>query len=244
VFQKSEGVSMTVHGRALACVLVLSAAACSMQGAGAERPFAPSIGLQRGSGSSSLVLKPPYLFGPSFTLRLQRNELTGWSSGDMAPSGTLRVKIDDDGAAGQGPHGSIAVEYLPVEAGTMVEGRWNGERVQLLFSADGIRGFVTDNSPRPPLARNALEPGARQSSCEYRLKAVQIDGAFAGTSSCEGMPEDTRLQIPSVALALFTRSELITLLVAVLSAPPAARAERGMAFGEPTDPFGFADVVP
>jgi hypothetical protein len=235
---------MTVQGRALACVLLLPAA-CSMQGARqSERPFAPSIGLQRGSGSSSLVLRPPYIFGPAFTLRLQGSELTGWSSGDLAPSGTLRVKIDDAGAAGQGPHGSIAVDYLPVEAGTLVDGLWNGERTRMLFSADGIRGFVADNSVGVRPVRNAIEPVARHSSCQYLLRAVQIDGAFTGTSSCEGMPEDTRLQIPPVALALFTRSELITLLVAVLSAPPAARAERPSASGQPADPFGFVDELP
>jgi hypothetical protein len=39
------------------------------------------------------------------------------------------------------------------------------------------------------------------------------------------MPQDTRLEVPRAAAALLTRPELVTVLVALLSAPPLALAE-------------------
>ncbi len=39
------------------------------------------------------------------------------------------------------------------------------------------------------------------------------------------MPQQTRLEVPAMARAWMTHSELVTVLVAVLSAPPVVQAE-------------------
>jgi hypothetical protein len=40
------------------------------------------------------------------------------------------------------------------------------------------------------------------------------------------MPQKTRLEVPAVALALLSRSELVTVLVTMMSAPPLGGMER------------------
>jgi hypothetical protein len=106
-----------------------------------------------------------------------------------------------------------------------------------------MRGTVADNARpgvRSPLERvpgmlrrgrpslleaRALEPAARDSSCQYVLDRREEGGGLSGTSICDGLPQQTRLEVPAVADALLTRSELVTVLVAFLSAPPLASAE-------------------
>jgi hypothetical protein len=46
------------------------------------------------------------------------------------------------------------------------------------------------------------------------------NGALLGTSICSGMPQRTRLEVPAAAAAFLTQPELVTILVAMLSAPP------------------------
>jgi hypothetical protein len=88
---------------------------------------------------------------------------------------------------------------------------------------------VADNARpavRPPLGRGlGLEPPARDSSCQYVLDHREADGGLSGTSICAGMPQQTRLEVPAIADALLTRAELVTVLVAFLSAPPVASSE-------------------
>ena len=62
-------------------------------------------------------------------------------------------------------------------------------------------------------------------SCEYYLDSVSTDGALNGGSICAGMPQQTRLEVPVAGQAWLTHAELVTVLVAVLSAPPVVVAE-------------------
>ena len=50
-------------------------------------------------------------------------------------------------------------------------------------------------------------------------------GALTGGSICSGMPQPTKLEVPRMAQAYLTRPELVTVLVAMLSAPPQSNAE-------------------
>jgi hypothetical protein len=168
----------------------------------------------------------------------------------------LRVRIDADGASGQGPSGQVAMDFSDEPDALVAEGMWNGSRVHLAFSLAGVRGTVADNAVpgvRSPFERvagmparragadllaQAMEPPARNSSCQYVLDGHDRDGGLTGTSICDGLPMPTRLEVPTAADAMFTRPELVTLLVAVLSAPPLDPAEPmpgASAPGWPTD---------
>jgi hypothetical protein len=67
---------------------------------------------------------------------------------------------------------------------------------------------------------DALDPPAVDLSCEYDLNELGGDGALNGGSICAGMPQQTRLEVPALAKTWLTHAELVTILVAVLSAPP------------------------
>jgi hypothetical protein len=208
----------------------------------------PLIGLERGGHWSVLTVRPPHLTGPLFHLMLKNSVLTGAISGGSAPAGSLRVNIKRDGAEGFGPLGPVSLDYFTDEARTEVEGTWNGGRVHLVFAQDSLKGTVAANSffhsrsnaaglanmesfrnPRTRVfGRNAdqIEPLPQDMSCEYYLDKLGSDGALNGGSICAGMPQQTRLEVPAVAKAWMTHAELVTVLVAVLSAPPVVRAEQ------------------
>jgi hypothetical protein len=210
-------------------------------------PDVPLIGLQRGGHWSVLTIRPPHLSGPLFHLMLKNSVLTGAISGGDAPAGTLRVNIKKDGAEGFGPLGPVSLDYEMDEVRTEVEGTWNGGRVHLVFAKDSLKGTVAANSffysrtnaaglagmetfrgPRTRMfgrAADQIDPLPMDLSCEYYLDKVTSDGALNGGSTCAGMPQQTRLEVPAVAKAWMTHSELVTVLVAVLSAPPVVAAE-------------------
>ena len=219
--------------------------ACAERGGGSSRPDVPLIGLQRGGHWSVLSIRPPHLSGQMFHLMLKNSVLTGAVSGGTAPAGTLRVNITKDGAEGFGPLGPVSLDFFVEEASTTVEGTWNGGRVHLVFARDSLRGTVASNSffysksnsagmagseafRNPRLrgrAADMIDPLPSDVSCEYYLDSLSSDGALNGGSTCAGMPQQTRLEVPSVAKAWMTHSELVTVLVAVLSAPPIVIAE-------------------
>jgi hypothetical protein len=118
--------------------------------------------------------------------------------------------------------------------------------VHLVFRRDSIKGTVADNSDvmsrtdreatrGMPGLRNrsgqrmagadSIDPLPRNSSCEYFLTETSPDGALTGGSICSGMPQPTKLEVPKMAQAYLTRPELVTVLVAVLSAPPPSPSE-------------------
>jgi hypothetical protein len=239
------------HGWKLATVALLAAGACD--GGRQLRGDAPQIGLARGAHWSVVSLRPPHLNGPFFQLMLRQHVLTGWIAGDSAPGGALRVQIDEDGASGHGPLGPVAMDIADEPDALVAQGTWNGSRVHFAFSSQGMQGTVADNAlpgvrspfehvpgmlPRSrgaELLAQAMEPPARNSSCQYVLDGHDPSGVLIGTSICDGLPVPTRLEVPAAAEALFTRAELVTLLVAVLSAPPLDPAEPMPGAGGPGD---------
>jgi hypothetical protein len=231
---------MTLKHRLRFALALATVAGCAGDG---TRSDAPQIGLARGSKWSLLSLQLPYLNGPFFNLILRDHVLSGWIGGDSAPAGALRVHIADEGADGFGPAGPVALEISTTTDQLVADGSWNGARLRLVFTAEGIRGTIADNARpgfRSPLERvpgmrplsrttaampTAMEPAARDSSCQYVLDRHDRDGALLGDSICAGMPQRTRLEVPAIATRLLSQPELVTVLVAVLSAPPVDTAE-------------------
>ena len=207
----------------------------------------PLIGLQRGGRWSVITIRPPHLNGPQFHFVLKNGRLTGSVSGGTAPAGTLHVNIKEDGAEGYGPLGPVSLDYTIAELSTVVEGTWNGGRVHLVFAQDSLKGTVANNSlfysktnpveangmdmfrgrpGRPAIsAADMIDPLPADQSCEYFLDKLGTDGALTGGSTCAGMPQATRLEVPRIAQAWLTRAELVTVLVAVLASPPYVVAE-------------------
>jgi hypothetical protein len=208
-------------------------------------PNVPMIGLQRGGRWSVISIQPPHLSGPLFHLQLRNSVLTGAVSGGAAPGGTLRVNIKEDGAEGFGPVGPVALDYALNDQATVVEGIWNGGRVRLVFARQSLKGTVTANSMfhnraegnsassiennrrfrRSGRTIDSLEPPAFDLSCDYDLNELGRDGALNGGSTCAGMPQQTRLEVPALAKTWLTHAELVTVLVAILSAPPVVASE-------------------
>jgi hypothetical protein len=233
-------------GVSVAALLAGATGACSSTGS-SVREDTPQISLYRGGGWSVLSLKPPHLTGPLFNMILKDGVLTGTVSGGTSPGGALHISIADDGADGHGPMGPVSMDFITTHDSTIAEGMWNGHRVHLVFKKDSIRGTVADNSDvntrtdrdatrgmasmrnratgqRLPGA-DAIDPLPRNSSCEYFLTETSPDGALTGGSICSGMPQPTKLEVPKMAQAYLTRPELVTVLVALLSAPPQSNAE-------------------
>jgi hypothetical protein len=221
------------------------AASCS-PGAQSVRAGGPELGLARGGRWSVMAVHPPYLSGPLFTLVLKDHVLGGWVAGESAPAGAVHVLIDDDSAAGYGPLGPVAIDFQVRDDANEIDGMWNGRRVHFHLDPTVLRGNIADNSVLlsrlSPLVtverRQALHqavrwsdredlasPGPRDSSCQYVLDSREPDGSFAGTSICAGMPQPTRLAVPAAALDWMTRPELLTVLTALLSAPPVPPSE-------------------
>lgn len=236
--------------------------ACGSTGSSVVEADAPQIGLRRGGRWSVLTLKPPHLSGPHFHLVLKDGVLSGSVSGGAAPGGSLRVKITPEVAEGFGPLGPVSIDFVTSEDSTVADGLWNGRRVHVVFAKDSLRGTVADNSDSlsraspdafaasqatgrsrrrggfsPTPGTTAFDPLPTNSSCEYFLTELSSDGALNGGSICSGMPQQTRLEVPLVAQAWLTRTELATVLVALLSAPPVVAAEEmGPRFTDPTRP--------
>jgi hypothetical protein len=228
----------------VAALLLGGAGGCSGSSS-SVREDTPQIGLQRGGRWSVLSLKPPHLTGPQFNMLLKDGVLTGTISGGAAPGGSLHVSIAEDGADGHGPLGPVSMDFITTADSTIAEGMWNGHRIHIVFAHDSVKGTVADNSDimtrtDPDATRgmpalrvrgvrvagaNAIDPLPRNSSCEYFLTETAPDGALTGGSICSGMPQPTRLEVPKMAQAYLTRPELVTVLVAVLSAPPSPQAE-------------------
>jgi hypothetical protein len=246
---------------AAALALVLATAACARLRSGRDpggvpqdeesEADVPQIGLQRGGRWSVLNIRPPHLSGPHFHLLLKNNVLSGSISGGTAPGGSVHVNITSDGAEGYGPLGPVSLDFYDEDQGTVAEGLWNGGRVHLVFTRESVKGTVTTNSffytksnpgsasgmqafrGRPSRTADMVDPLPQDMSCEYFLTDLAPDGALIGGSICAGMPQQTRLEVPRVAHAWLTRSELVTVLVAVLSSPPAVMAEE---FGPKFEP--------
>lgn len=204
---------------------------------------APQISLLRGSVRSYMTLALPFLTGTQFNLSLRNGVLSGTMSSGAAPGGGLRLRIEGSEVSGQGPHGPIQMSVIDEGGEIVADGSWNGGRLHMIFTGTLVRGTVPTNSAwyaritqADPFGngaaarmrsdnRHLVDPGPGDTSCEYFLDNISPEGAHVGGSICGGMPQQTRLEIPAVASAWLTTTELVTVVLVVLSSPPPSLSE-------------------
>jgi hypothetical protein len=170
------------------------------------------VGLRRGAAWSTLTVKPPYVIGPRVTLHLTKDVFTG--SIDGMP---VNLKVEPDGIEGRGPSGQVSIDIDDSADKLVIEGSWNGQRAHFEITTDTLKGSL------------AIRRGRTLSSasyCQYVLDRVEADGSRAGTSICGGLPEETRLEVPRPVVGWLTRSELVVVLLALLSSPPFTSMEQ------------------
>ncbi|MDZ4696941.1 MAG: hypothetical protein SGI86_17520 [Deltaproteobacteria bacterium] len=170
------------------------------------------IAVRRGSGWTTLSVKPPYIIGPRTNLRLEGGTFRG-----SIDNQSVRIAIDEEGAHGFGPFGPIAITIEDGVDALVAQGQWSGSRVHLRITGESLRGTI------PVWNANDV---ASTMWCQYVLDTVESDGAWSGTSICTGLPEVTRIEIPDQVQSWFTRSELTVVLLALLSSPPTTGLER------------------
>jgi len=157
------------------------------------------IGLRRGAAWTTMTVKPPYIIGPSASLKLSKGVMTGSSIG----RGVVRIEINREGALGQGP-GRVDVDFEEGPDEYKIDGVWNSAPVHLSITSSMLKGSINGGT----------------GFCQYTLDKTLPDGARAGFSICSGLPEETRLEIPNTILSWLTPPELAVILMQLMSAPP------------------------
>ncbi len=198
---------------AIRSVLALALlAGCGNRALGlAELRGGVEMGVRRGAAWTTLTVKPPHIIGPRTNLSLRSDLLRGTIDG----RGTS-ITMDETGAHGSGPFGSIAISIEDREDALVVEGTWNGSRAHFRVTQDSFRGTI-------PVVVGGTMEGVQ--SCQYTLDTLAPDGAWTGTSTCHGMPEQTRLEVPAKIQDWLTRKELTVVILVLLSSPPTTSLE-------------------
>ncbi len=201
-----------IRGALLFCLLTV---ACKSGGGLPEVKGGVELGLRRGSAWSTLTVRMPYVIGPRVQLELKRGVFTGSINGYP-----VHLNVEADGVAGSGPMGQVAIDLSEGPDKLVIEGTWNGSRVHFEITSASLRGSVavyvrgsSGDIPRAPTAGDVH-------TCQYVLDKVERDGSRSGTSICDGLPEDTLVEVPRAVLGWLTRQELAVVLLALLSAPP------------------------
>jgi hypothetical protein len=196
------------------------------------------MALRRGAAWSTLKVRPPYAIGPRVNLHfLKQGQVSGRidSGGDRPEdraAGAVSLTIDEQGIQGTGPFGAVAVDVEEGPETLTFEGTWNDSRVNFKITNDSFKGTIPirrfdirrldrDDRSRP----FPLDTVGGVTTCQYVLDHTNPDGAREGTSICNGMPEQTRLEIPRQVHAFLTRKELVVVLLALLSTPPSSSLE-------------------
>ncbi len=169
------------------------------------------IALRRGAVWSTLTVRLPHIIGAASSLRISRGQMTGTIGGQA-----VNIRIEADGASGTGPGGVVAIDLEEDPDELEFSGTWSGARVNFKITTDSFRGTIPIRSGRNSLAT---------STCNYMLDKVESNGARSGFSTCNGLPEETLVEIPPQIQRWLTRSELAVVLLALLSAPPYTNME-------------------
>ena len=198
-----------------AIVLIASSVGCASSNLELrELKGGVQVALQRGSGWTTLTVKPPYVIGPRATMQIKGNVASGNLDGRA-----LKLNIGRDGIHGQGPYGNVNVEIYDTQGALTIEGTWNDSRVHFKVTGESLRGTI-------PVWNDNSSPIRTSQNCQYVLDKVAPDGSRMGSSICNGMPENTRIEMPAQVQDLLTRAELTVVLLALLSTPPSTYQER------------------
>jgi hypothetical protein len=163
------------------------------------------LALRRGSAWQTIKVRPPYVIGPTASLKLNKGNFVGMSAaGDL-----VHIQVKADGALGMGP-GRVDIDFERDSEAFVIEGVWNDARVHFRISDSSFRGSLRGNN----------------GFCQYTLDETLVDGARRGISICSGLPEETRLEIPLSVQKWLTSGELAIVMLELLTAPPTTTLER------------------
>ena len=194
--------------RLMAAVIVIGVAAmagCSTLEPPAEVAGGVTMELRRGSSWRTLTVKPPFVRGYTAMLRLKDGALRG-------RLGAARLDLElRDGSIESRDRSPIEVEILDEGHGLILEGRWLGRPIRLHVGELGVRGSLW-----------TLGGGF----CDFQLNEISPDGVLEGFSSCGGMPEETLVEVPPVLEKWLTRTEVVSLVLALLSSAPRTEREK------------------
>jgi hypothetical protein len=171
------------------------------------------IALRRGASWSTLKVRPPYVIGPRVNLHLKKDAFTG-----TIETFPVNLKIEPGVIRGTGPFGAVSIDIDEETDKTVIEGSWNGQHIHFEITANTMKGSL------PVYAGRSLTAAFY---CQYVLDRVDGEGVRLGTSICNGLPEETRLEVPRAVLGWLTRQELVVVLLALLSSPPFTSLEVG-----------------
>jgi hypothetical protein len=172
------------------------------------------MGVRRGAAWTTLTVKPPYIIGPRTNLSLKNSVFSGTVDGR-----SVKLVVDGSGIHGHGPYGNVNVDIYDQSDAMTIEGSWNDSRVHFKITAESFRGVLAVWNDNSGSLRNA-------ETCQYVLDKVDQDGSRMGISTCTGLPEDTRIEIPAAVQSWLTRQELTVVLLSLLSSPPTTGSER------------------
>jgi hypothetical protein len=202
-----------VVGYLPALALVLSACANPHLGL-QELRGGIELGVRRGAGWTTLTVKPPLVIGARTNLSLKNSVFSGSIEGRP-----VKLYVEKDGIHGQGPYGNVNVDIYDGPDSMTIEGTWNDNRVHFKVTAESFRGVIAVWNDNAGLIRTS-------ETCQYVLDKVDVDGSRMGISTCLGMPEETRIEVPGPVQDWLTRQELTVVLLALLSSPPTTIQER------------------
>jgi hypothetical protein len=211
-------------------VAIMGLAGCKQGQPLPELTGGAEMALRRGAAWSTIKVRPPYAIGPRVNLHFNHGEVSGQidpgegfeSRSEMLQTrpgpvnryGAVHLTINDEGIQGSGPYGAVAVDVEEGPSELTFDGTWNGARVHFTVTADELKGSI-------PIRRfGRSDSVGNVSTCQYTLDHVTPDGAREGSSICNGLPEQTRLEIPRQVEAWLTRKEMVVVLLALLSTPP------------------------
>jgi hypothetical protein len=207
-------------------MLALAVAGCAQGHPVPELEGGIELGLRRGGEWSTLTVRPPWVIGPRVSLKLANKAFTGNIDGRA-----VSFVVEKDGIRGTGPTGSVSIDII--DAGpdqVTIEGFWNGSRAHFNIGPQDLKGSLAVYRPatfgRESSMDRPVDPrSSRLFHCQYVLDRVEKDGSRAGTSTCDGMPEDTVLEIPRAVQGWLTRSEMAVIVLSLLSSPPLSSSD-------------------
>jgi hypothetical protein len=204
-------------GRLGAVKIMVPVAIVALAGCAQTRPLPElengvEIALRRGEAWTTFTVRPPHIIGPQGTLELRQGKLSGALAG-----AAVNLQISQDAISGQfssGRRSASGSTEVDIEGdGERVEasGLWNGQRVRVEVTPESLRGTIS----------------TRLGQCQYVLDKVEASGARTGISICFGLPEETRLELPSSLQKWLGRSEMVAVLLVLLAAPEITTMESG-----------------
>jgi hypothetical protein len=170
--------------------------------------------LRHGAVEMRLSTTPvPRLTGPGTDLAFHDDVLPGFDvlSGVVA-DGRYDVRIQDGHAEGSGPRGKVSLDLIERGHALQMKGIWNGERVDLTFTDQGISGRMVHH----------LNGGARAvESC--RVAVDEHKGPLVmGEVKCLGHGVPLAYTIRPAPLLHLHRPQVALLLLTYFTAAPSA----------------------